>query len=53
MTLSASMADNDTVKVQITYGPVTVQVVEAFTHVESFYSQLGNLIEKQKEERNA
>lgn len=53
MTLSASMADNDTVKVQITYGPVTVQVVEAYSHVESFYSQLGQLIANRKGEQNA
>lgn len=45
MTISASR-DNDNVKVQITYGPVTAHVIEEPAHARSFHDQLGRLLDQ-------
>lgn len=45
MTISASR-DNNNVKVLITYGPVTAQVIEGRSHARSFHEALGRLLDQ-------
>lgn len=49
MTLHATRDPHDTVKVHMTYGPVTAAVTEDPGHARSFHGQLGRVLDQIEE----